>query len=327
MIAILSAGVAAVADEAAYCLQPRPDAEPELLQTVFPGLDAGTATDRAGWIWTGASRTGDQWQSGLLLNPVSGAVSVMPALYRRPCASSTSVARACRVALSQFSETLGVAYLGGHRANAAGQPAPGAFVLFGDRILELPSDDGATTRYLGDLPGFGMMVFAMPDARPLVYDGSRFTALDAGTGTEPLRPWRLINDPAGGRAFIASTEGGAPGRGPSFLLEIREGPRLSPVTLDPRIEGAFTLASLDDGQAWIIARSGIYAEKASGFERVAHLTGGRLIRDRQDLGATVGGEIALAITDAGGRIDRHAITRDVDGCAVPLSLGGDRPLP
>jgi hypothetical protein len=288
------------------------------------------ATDRAGWIWIKSEWDGDMWPLDTIQSPDGKSKTSMPILYYKTCSYWQDLWGSCRFAGSSFSKAAGIAFITGNKKNALGFEMPKSYALYGDTVVELPSNFLKATRYRGDVSTLGYAALRGLKEELVLFNGDETIIIkipEASYRKDDLPSWTISNDINTGRSFVHTN---ALKGTPMFLYEIYDAPDIRKIDLDPNLRGWISLLSEPiTKQMFIIDRYGIYAEINNTFKRIAHLPISDHIYGPANLGYTENNEVYFEIVQSDKSNKNPYVLQPyetADNCDNTLNLNEDKML-
>ncbi len=310
------------ASDGKFCIN---DTEAQVVKKNY-SINIKQATDRAGWTWVKSEWDGDKWPLDTIQSPVTGLKTSMPELYYQTCSYWQNLWGDCRFAGSTFSRSTGIAFIQGNEKNIFGFEMPKSYAVYGDTVIELPSNFQKTTKYRGDVNALGYAALRGLKEEFILFNGDESITLNIPEATprkDSLPPWRVSNDINTGRSFVlANSLKGVP----MFLYEVYNGSDIRKIDLDPNMKGWLkVLSEFGTKQMFIIDRYGIYAEVDKAFKRIVHLPEPNYIYGPANLGYTKDNEIYFEIMSNDKTKTSYVLQSrsNTDNCGTILSLNKD----
>ncbi|NJR65182.1 MAG: hypothetical protein HC772_07435 [Leptolyngbyaceae cyanobacterium CRU_2_3] len=231
------------------------------------------------WLWIDGSEI--DYMSKLDRSgstPKLGLPVALPKLCRTPYPLLLDFLFGCDRAQGVYSTTLDRAFIKGHQVTLLGQPDLISYEIIAGEAKRLPAKLN-DNRFIADLPKLNGVLLRGAAGEALFYDGAVFTNLLAGLDSEGLAVrsdpthWRLESKFTE-RTFLTNL--GSSGDDMPFLLELKAGPRLIPISIPyeiankpfPRVK-LFKLPN--DSRPWVVSDHSILAEVAGDLRTVARV--------------------------------------------------------
>jgi hypothetical protein len=289
--------------------------------------ELNTAIDRSGWTWVNREWEGDYYLSSYMQSPDKSSTIKLPELYYKSCSSWKKFWGDCEVAVSSFSEAAKIAFIDGNTLNFLGLQTPKSYAAYGGKITELPSSFYTAVKFRGDVDSIGYAGLRGIEEELLLFNGGDLVTINIPEATkrkDGYPSWALSNDPGTKRSFVHTN---ALLGNEIFMYEIKEGPKIHKIELDPNIKGWIEpMSEPKTRQMWIIDRDGLYAEISGKFKRVIYLPSNSYIHGPADIGYTDQGNIYFQVV--GGNKQKYPfllISKD-ENCAVDFSIDNDQLL-